>query len=184
MRQKRSTICQGSARVLHGACICLPFLLVDRSRGRAWVSTGIVFGLRQGVRTSAIVGRSKNRRGSLLDLCHSTVRVMACDVLPVLPVPLHSHFSAHGACMHVSRGAPRRCDPSPFYFFDEVDSALDPLYRTAVASTPRPAPPRLRSAPHRAHHVLACLLTGMHGFCLVYEKNKRRRRRRRKSAGE
>jgi structural maintenance of chromosome 3 (chondroitin sulfate proteoglycan 6) len=29
----------------------------------------------------------------------------------------------------------QKCDPSPFYFFDEVDSALDPVYRTAVAST-------------------------------------------------
>ena len=28
----------------------------------------------------------------------------------------------------------QRCDPSPFYVFDEIDAALDPLYRTAVAT--------------------------------------------------
>jgi structural maintenance of chromosome 3 (chondroitin sulfate proteoglycan 6) len=28
----------------------------------------------------------------------------------------------------------QRCDPSPFYVFDEIDAALDPLYRTAVAN--------------------------------------------------
>lgn len=27
----------------------------------------------------------------------------------------------------------QRCDPSPFYLFDEIDSALDAQYRTAVA---------------------------------------------------
>lgn len=27
----------------------------------------------------------------------------------------------------------QRCDPSPFYIFDEIDSALDPQYRQAVA---------------------------------------------------
>ncbi len=27
----------------------------------------------------------------------------------------------------------QRCDPSPFYIFDEIDSALDPIHRTAVA---------------------------------------------------
>ena len=27
----------------------------------------------------------------------------------------------------------QRCDPAPFYLFDEVDSALDPVYREAVA---------------------------------------------------
>ena len=27
----------------------------------------------------------------------------------------------------------QRCDPAPFYLFDEVDAALDPQYRTAVA---------------------------------------------------
>lgn len=26
----------------------------------------------------------------------------------------------------------QRCDPSPFYLFDEIDAALDPQYRTAV----------------------------------------------------
>ena len=26
------------------------------------------------------------------------------------------------------------CDPSPFYFFDEIDAALDPSYRTAIAN--------------------------------------------------
>ncbi|KAK9175364.1 hypothetical protein WN944_027370 [Citrus x changshan-huyou] len=28
----------------------------------------------------------------------------------------------------------QRCDPSPFYLFDEIDEALDPQYRTAVGS--------------------------------------------------
>ena len=28
----------------------------------------------------------------------------------------------------------QRCDPMPFYLFDEIDAALDPQYRTAVAS--------------------------------------------------
>ena len=27
----------------------------------------------------------------------------------------------------------QKCDPAPFYLFDEVDSALDPLYRKALA---------------------------------------------------
>ena len=27
----------------------------------------------------------------------------------------------------------RRCDPAPFYLFDEIDAALDPQYRTTVA---------------------------------------------------
>lgn len=28
----------------------------------------------------------------------------------------------------------QRCDPAPFYLFDEVDAALDPQYRTSVAA--------------------------------------------------
>ena len=28
----------------------------------------------------------------------------------------------------------QRCDPAPFYLFDEVDAALDPDYRGAVAA--------------------------------------------------
>ena len=28
----------------------------------------------------------------------------------------------------------QRCDPSPFYLFDEIDSALDPVHRAAVAA--------------------------------------------------
>eukprot|EP00899_Mesostigma_viride_P022420 jgi/Mesvir1/3362/Mv04256-RA.1 len=28
----------------------------------------------------------------------------------------------------------QRCDPAPFYLFDEIDAALDPVYRTAVAN--------------------------------------------------
>jgi ABC-type polar amino acid transport system ATPase subunit len=28
----------------------------------------------------------------------------------------------------------QRCDPAPFYLFDEIDAALDPQYRTAVTS--------------------------------------------------
>ncbi|CAF0994840.1 unnamed protein product, partial [Brachionus calyciflorus] len=27
----------------------------------------------------------------------------------------------------------QRCDPAPFYLFDEIDQALDPQYRKAVA---------------------------------------------------
>ena len=27
----------------------------------------------------------------------------------------------------------QRCDPAPFYLFDEIDAALDPLHRTSVA---------------------------------------------------
>jgi len=27
----------------------------------------------------------------------------------------------------------QRCDPSPFYLFDEIDANLDPVYRTAIA---------------------------------------------------
>ena len=27
----------------------------------------------------------------------------------------------------------QRCDPAPFYLFDEIDAALDPLHRAAVA---------------------------------------------------
>ncbi|KAK6247498.1 hypothetical protein QUC31_019063 [Theobroma cacao] len=29
----------------------------------------------------------------------------------------------------------QRCDPAPFYLFDEIDAALDPQYRTAVGSS-------------------------------------------------
>lgn len=28
----------------------------------------------------------------------------------------------------------QKCDPAPFYLFDEVDAALDPDYRDAVAT--------------------------------------------------
>ena len=28
----------------------------------------------------------------------------------------------------------QRCDPAPFYLFDEVDAALDPEFRAAIAS--------------------------------------------------
>ncbi len=28
----------------------------------------------------------------------------------------------------------QRCDPAPFYLFDEIDAALDPQYRTTVGS--------------------------------------------------
>lgn len=28
----------------------------------------------------------------------------------------------------------QRCDPSPFYLLDEIDSALDPVHRTAVTN--------------------------------------------------
>ena len=27
----------------------------------------------------------------------------------------------------------QKCDPAPFYLFDEIDQALDPSYRKAVA---------------------------------------------------
>ena len=28
----------------------------------------------------------------------------------------------------------QRCDPFPFYLFDEVDAAMDPMYRSSVAA--------------------------------------------------
>lgn len=28
----------------------------------------------------------------------------------------------------------QRCDPAPFYLFDEIDAALDSAHRTAIAS--------------------------------------------------
>ena len=28
----------------------------------------------------------------------------------------------------------QRCDPAPFYLFDEVDAALDPEFRIAIAN--------------------------------------------------
>ena len=28
----------------------------------------------------------------------------------------------------------QKCDPAPFYLFDEIDQALDPMYRKAVAN--------------------------------------------------
>ncbi|CAK9175459.1 unnamed protein product [Ilex paraguariensis] len=31
----------------------------------------------------------------------------------------------------------QRCDPAPFYLFDEIDAALDPQYRTAVGNMVR-----------------------------------------------
>lgn len=31
----------------------------------------------------------------------------------------------------------QRCDPAPFYLFDEIDAALDPQYRTAVGEMVR-----------------------------------------------
>ena len=29
----------------------------------------------------------------------------------------------------------QKCDPAPFYLFDEIDQALDPQFRKAVAGT-------------------------------------------------
>lgn len=29
--------------------------------------------------------------------------------------------------------AVQECDPAPFYIFDEVDSALDPIYRNRIS---------------------------------------------------
>ena len=28
----------------------------------------------------------------------------------------------------------QKCDPAPFYLFDEIDQALDPVYRKSVGS--------------------------------------------------
>lgn len=39
----------------------------------------------------------------------------------------------------------QRCDPAPFYLFDEIDANLDAQYRTAVAS----AFPILAAQAHR-----------------------------------
>ena len=30
----------------------------------------------------------------------------------------------------------QKCDPAPFYLFDEIDQALDPVYRKSVGSKP------------------------------------------------
>lgn len=36
--------------------------------------------------------------------------------------------------LHVCGLCLQRCDPAPFYLFDEIDAALDPQYRTSVAA--------------------------------------------------
>ncbi|TXG73485.1 hypothetical protein EZV62_002064 [Acer yangbiense] len=38
----------------------------------------------------------------------------------------------------------QRCDPAPFYLFDEIDAALDPQYRTAVGSMASSSPDMIR----------------------------------------
>ena len=39
----------------------------------------------------------------------------------------------------------QRCDPAPFYLFDEIDAALDPQYRTTVATLLDKQVPAVRS---------------------------------------
>lgn len=49
----------------------------------------------------------------------------------------HSHQLSGGQESVVALSlifAIQRCDPSPFYLLDEIDSALDPVHRTAVTS--------------------------------------------------
>lgn len=52
-------------------------------------------------------------------------------------VSSHTHQLSGGQMSVVALSlifAIQRCDPSPFYLFDEIDSALDPVHRTAVSN--------------------------------------------------
>lgn len=48
---------------------------------------------------------------------------------------LLSRREAH--CVSRSVFAIQKCDPAPFYLFDEIDANLDAQYRTAVAGESR-----------------------------------------------
>ena len=57
------------------------------------------------------------------------------------PLPARERLSLWNNCQAGRRlvaltliFAIQRCDPAPFYLFDEIDAALDPQYRTAVGS--------------------------------------------------
>ena len=49
----------------------------------------------------------------------------------------------------------QRCDPAPFYLFDEIDAALDPQYRTTVAAM-------LRKQAHDARAPAQFIITTFH----------------------
>jgi structural maintenance of chromosome 3 (chondroitin sulfate proteoglycan 6) len=49
----------------------------------------------------------------------------------------------------------QRCDPAPFYLFDEIDAALDPQYRTTVAAM-------LRTQAHAARDPAQFIVTTFH----------------------
>jgi len=44
------------------------------------------------------------------------------------------YFLPTGLCALALVFAIQRCDPAPFYLFDEIDANLDAQYRTAVAA--------------------------------------------------
>jgi structural maintenance of chromosome 3 (chondroitin sulfate proteoglycan 6) len=59
----------------------------------------------------------------------------------------------------------QRCDPAPFYLFDEIDAALDPQYRTTVAAM-------LRKQAHDPRNPAQFIVTTFHpqvvgGWCLL-----------------
>lgn len=49
----------------------------------------------------------------------------------------------------------QRCDPAPFYLFDEIDAALDPQYRTTVAQL-------LRAQTDDEHNPAMFIITTFH----------------------
>lgn len=49
----------------------------------------------------------------------------------------------------------QRCDPAPFYLFDEIDAALDPQYRTTVAAM-------LRKQANDPHNPSQFIITTFH----------------------
>ena len=44
----------------------------------------------------------------------------------------------------------QKCDPAPFYLFDEIDQALDAQHRKAVSGTPHR--PHTHTHPHNNTH--------------------------------
>ena len=55
-------------------------------------------------------------------------RLFACQYCPVMGTR-SPRLTTPDAVPRLAR----RCDPAPFYLFDEIDAALDPQYRTTVA---------------------------------------------------
>jgi structural maintenance of chromosome 3 (chondroitin sulfate proteoglycan 6) len=54
----------------------------------------------------------------------------------------------------------QRCDPAPFYLFDEIDAALDPQYRTTVARM-------LARQAHDEHNPAQFIVTTFHPQVLI-----------------